>query len=200
MKRRAFLSFAGAAALTVALQAGSAVAASPEDARALVQNVSGQVIDLIKQPGAAASKAPQLKAIMEQNLDMRQVAGFALGRYARGTSPAQRDRYVAVYSDYVARVYANRFSEYGGETITVNGAQDVGRKGIFVNSTVNFNGQTVNIGWQVRTNRGGVLKIVDINVDGLSMAESQRSEFTRMISEMGGDIDAFTTRLQSLGV
>jgi len=200
MKRRAFLSFAGAAALTVALQAGSAVAASPEDARALVQNVSGQVIDLIKQPGAAASKAPQLKAIMEQNLDMRQVAGFALGRYARGTSPAQRDRYVAVYSDYVARVYANRFSEYGGETITVNGAQDVGRKGIFVNSTVNFNGQTVNIGWQVRENRSGQLKIVDINVDGLSMAESQRSEFTRMIAEMGGDVDAFTTRLQSLGV
>jgi len=200
MKRRAFLSLAGAAGLTVALQAGNAAAASPEAARSLVQNVSSQVIELIKQPGAAASKAPQLKAIMEQNLDMRQVAGFALGRYARGASPAQRDRYVAVYSDYVARVYSNRFSEYGGETITVKGAQDVGRKGIFVNSTVNFNGQTVNIGWQVRENRAGALKIVDINVDGLSMAESQRSEFTRMISEMGGDIDAFTTRLQTLGV
>ena len=75
---------------------------------------------------------------MQQNLDMRQVAGFALGRYARGANPAQRDRYVAVYSDYVARIYANRFSEYGGETITVTGAQDVGRKGFFVNSTVNF--------------------------------------------------------------
>lgn len=200
MKRRAFLSLAGAAVLTVALQAGNAFASSPEAARALVQNVSAQVINLIKQPGSAASKAPQLKAIMQQNLDMRQVAGFALGRYARGTNPAQRDRYVAVYSDYVARLYANRFSEYGGETITVTGAQDVGRKGFFVNSTVNFNGQTVNIGWQVRANRSGELKIVDISVDGLSMAESQRSEFTRMISELGGDVDAFTTRLQTLGV
>ena len=200
MKRRAFLSFAGAAALTVALHAGNAFASSPEAARALVQNVSAQVINLIQQPGSAASKAPQLKAIMQQNLDMRQVAGFALGRYARGANPAQRDRYVAVYSDYVARIYANRFSEYGGETITVTGAQDVGRKGFFVNSTVNFNGQVVNIGWQVRANRSGALKIVDISVDGLSMAESQRSEFTRMISELGGDIDAFTTRLQTLGV
>ncbi len=200
MKRRAFMSLAGAAALSVALQAGNAVAASPEAARALVQSVSNQVINLIKQPGVASSKAPQLKAIMQQHVDMRQVAGFALGRYARGASPAQRDRYVEVYSDYVARVYANRFSEYGGETITVRGAQDVGRKGVFVNSTVDFNGQTVNIGWQVRENRSGALKIVDINVDGLSMAESQRSEFTRMISELGGDVDAFTTRLQTLGV
>ena len=200
MKRRAFLSLVGAAAVSVALHAGNAVAASPEAARVLVQNVSAQVIGLIQQPGTPASKAPRLKAIMQQNVDMRQVAGFALGRYARGANPAQRDRYVAVYSDYVARVYANRFSEYGGETITVKGAQDVGRKGIFVNSTVNFNGQTVNIGWQVRENRSGMLKIVDISVDGLSMAESQRSEFTRMISELGGDIDAFTTRLQTLGV
>jgi len=101
MKRRAFMSLAGAAALSVALQAGNAVAASPEAARALVQSVSNQVINLIKQPGVASSKAPQLKAIMQQHVDMRQVAGFALGRYARGASPAQRDRYVEVYSDYV---------------------------------------------------------------------------------------------------
>ncbi len=200
MKRRAFISLAGATALSVALSSGSALAASPEAARSLVQNVSNQVINLITQPGAAESKAPQLKVIMQQNIDMRRVAGFALGRFARGTSPAQRDRYVQVYSDYVSRVYANRFSEYGGETITVTNAQDVGRKGIYVNSTVNANGQKINIGWQVRENRSGELKIVDINVDGLSMAESQRSEFTRMISDLGGDVDAFIARLQTLGV
>ena len=199
MIRRSFLSLAGAAALSVALSAGSALAASPEAAKSLVQNVSNQVIALIKQPGAANSKAGQLKSIMEQNVAMRDVAGFALGRYARGASPDQRNRYVAAYSDYVARTYAGKFSEYGGETITVTNAQDVGSKGIFVNSVVNANGQSINIGWQVNEDRNGALKIIDINVDGLSMAESQRSEFTRMLSEMGGNMDAFIARLQSLG-
>jgi len=199
MKRRSFLALTGAVAVSAMLNAGAAFAASTEEARALVQSVSNQVIALIKAPGAPQSKAPQLRSIMSQSVAMRDVAGFALGRYARGATPDQRNRYVEVYADYVARTYAGKFSEYGGETITVTNAQDVGRKGIFVNSTVNANGQIINIGWQVRENRSGQLKIIDINVDGLSMAESQRSEFTRMIADMGGNIDAFIDRLQTLG-
>ena len=91
MIRRTLLSLAGAAAFSVIMSAGHAVAASPEAARAMVQNVSAQVINLIKQPGSPQSKAGPLKSIMQQNVDMRQVAGFALGRYARGASPEQRD-------------------------------------------------------------------------------------------------------------
>jgi len=199
MKRRSFLALTSAVVLSTALNAGSALAASTEEAKALVQSVSSQVIALIKQPGAPLSKAPQLRSIMSQNVAMRDVAGFALGRYARGATPDQRNRYVEAYQDYVARTYAGKFSEYGGETIIVTNAQDVGRKGIFVNSTVNSKGQLINIGWQVREDRSGQLKIIDINVDGLSMAESQRSEFTRMIADMGGNIDAFIARLLTLG-
>lgn len=199
MFRRSFLTLTGAAGLALTLGIGHATAASQEAAVSLVKNVSAQVIDLIRQPGAAQSKVGPLKSIMEQNVAMRDVAGFALGRYARSANPSQRDRYVAAYADYVARTYAGKFSEYGGETISVTNAQDFGRKGIFVNSVVNARGQNINIGWQVREDRTGALKIIDISVDGLSMAESQRSEFTRMLSEMGGDIDAFIARLQTLG-
>jgi phospholipid transport system substrate-binding protein len=198
MKRRSLLTFAAAGLVAISLNAGHALAASPEGARALVENVSVRLIDLIKQPGPPQSKVGPLKSLMEETVDVRQVAGFALGRYARGTSPDQRDRYVAAYSDYIARTYADRFSEYGGETIRITGAQDFGSKGIFVNSEVMYNGQPVRIGWQVQDNRSGQMKIVDINVDGLSMAESQRADFTRMISGLNGDVDAFITQLQSL--
>jgi phospholipid transport system substrate-binding protein len=198
MKRRSFLTLAASGLLAVSLNAGSALAASPEAAKAMVETVSVRLIDLIKQPGTPQSKVGPLKSLMEANVDVRQVAGFALGRYARGTTPDQRDRYVAAYSDYIARTYADRFSEYGGETIRVTGAQDFGRKGVFVSSEVNYNGQPVTIGWQVQNDRSGQMKIVDINVDGLSMAESQRADFTRMIADMGGDVDAFISRLQSL--
>lgn len=198
MKRRSFLTLAASGLLAVSLNAGTALAASPEAAKAMVETVSVRLIDLIKQPGTPQSKVGPLKSLMEANVDVRQVAGFALGRYARGTTPDQRDRYVAAYSDYIARTYADRFSEYGGETIRITGAQDFGNKGVFVRSEVNYNGQPVTIGWQVQNDRSGQMKIVDINVDGLSMAESQRADFTRMIAGMGGDVDAFITRLQSL--
>jgi len=198
MKRRSFLTLAASGLLAVSLSAGTALAASPEAAKAMVETVSVRLIDLIKQPGTPQSKVGPLKSLMEANVDVRQVAGFALGRYARGTTPDQRDRYVAAYSDYIARTYADRFSEYGGETIRITGAQDFGNKGVFVRSEVNYNGQPVTIGWQVQNDRSGQMKIVDINVDGLSMAESQRADFTRMIAGMGGDVDAFITRLQSL--
>lgn len=199
MKRRAFLSLTGALALATTMSVSSAFAVSTDQARSLVQNVTTQVIALIKQPGAAQSKAGQLKSIMSQNVDMRQVAGAALGRYARGATPSQRDRYVAAYEDYVARTYADRFSEYGGETISINGAQDYGRKGVVVDSAVNANGQVISIKWQVRDDRSGQPKINDIIVEGLSMISSQQSEFEQMIQQGGGDLDAFITRLQTLG-
>lgn len=199
MKRRTFLSLTGGIALSTALSVSSAFAVSTGEATSLVQNVASQVIALIKQPGAPQSKAPQLKSIMSQNVDMRQVAGAALGRYARGASPSQRDRYVAAYEDYVARTYASKFSEYGGETIAISGAQDYGRKGVVVDSAVNSNGQIISIKWQVREDRGGQPKINDIIVEGLSMISSQQSEFEQMIQQMGGDIDAFIARLQTLG-
>lgn len=199
MNRRTLLSLAGAITLSTSIMATSAFAVTTEGAKALVQSVTSQVISLIQQPGAAQSKAPQLKAIMAQNADMRQVAGAALGRYARGTSPEQRDRYVNAYEDYVARTYADRFSEYGGETISVNGAQDYGSKGVVVDTSVNVNGQVISIKWQVRDDRSGQPKINDIIVEGLSMISSQQAEFTQMIQQMGGDIDAFITRLQTLG-
>ena len=109
MNRRTLLSFAGAVAMTTSMAATSAFAVTTDQATSLVQNVTSQVISLIKQPGAAQSKAPQLKSILTQNVDTRGVAGAALGRYARGASPDQRDRYVAAYEDYLARTYANRF-------------------------------------------------------------------------------------------
>lgn len=200
MKRRSFLAMSAAIAFTGSLATGSAAhAVTPDQARSLIENVSQQVIALIQAPGTPRSKAPQLRAIMEQYFALRDVAGFALGRYARATSPAQRDVYVNTYADYVARTYADKFSEYAGEQITVTNAQDVGSKGVYVTSTVNSKGQLINIGWQVQADRNGQPKITDINVDGLSMAESQRADFTRMIADMGGDVDAFIARLQTLG-
>jgi len=199
MKRRTFISLAGAFALSTAMSVSSAFAVSTGEARSLVENVTSEVLALIKQPGAPQSKTGQLKSIMAQNVDMRQVAGAALGRYARGASPDQRNRYVEAYGDYVARIYANRFSEYAGEKISIDGAQDFGRKGVVVTSSVNANGQTIDIKWQVRDNRSGQPKINDIIVEGLSMISSQQAEFTQMIQQLDGDIDAFISRLQTLG-
>jgi len=199
MKRRTFISLTGAFAVATGMSATSALAVSTGEARSLVENVTSQVLALIKQPGAAQSKTGQLKSIMSQNVDMRQVAGAALGRYARGTSPDQRNRYVEAYMDYVARIYANRFSEYAGEQISIDGAQDFGRKGVVVSSSVNSNGQLIDIKWQVRENRSGEPKINDIIVEGLSMISSQQAEFTQMIQQLDGDIDAFIARLQTLG-
>ena len=196
MNRRSFLAATAAAS---ALAFAAPASASTDAATQLVRSVVDQVIGLIQSPAPREQKVSQLRSIMESNVAIRDVAGFALGRYARGTSPQQRDRYVDAYSGFVARTYVDRFSEYGGQQIDIVGAKDVGSKGIYVDSRTTFNGQFVNIGWLVRQDRSGQLKINDIIVDGLSMLESQRSEFTQMLSGMGGDVDGFIDRLSTMG-
>ena len=196
MDRRSFL----AATVAASALGFAAPASASEDAAAqLVRSVVDQVVGLIQSGAPRGQKVSQLRSIMESNVAMRDVAGFALGRYARGASAQQRDRYVDAYSGYVARTYVDRFSEYGGQQIEIVGVKDFGSKGYYVDSRTTYNGQFVNIGWQVRQDRSGQLKINDIVVDGLSMLESQRSEFTQMLAGMGGNVDAFIDRLNTLG-
>lgn len=198
INRRAFTLSAVALAAT-SMTTIAARASTASDAEALVAGVTDRVINLITSPTDRATKEAAFRTLMEETADLRQVAGFAVGRYARNMSPAQRDRYAEAFKNFIARTYVKRFDEYQGETIRVVRTRDGGSRGVLVESLIERPGQQpLAVGWLV-SDRSGRPLVADLQVEGVSMAQSQRSEFTAMIDQLGGDIDRFIADLEGRG-
>ena len=167
-----------------------ALALSERDARAHVEKTIGDLRLLLRQAGTPDSRAPKLRSIMEARANMKLLAKFSAGRAWREMSEAQRSRFTEAYSKFVSVTYARRFDEYSGDPqISIGRALDAGRKGILVETPVaQGNGQPISVEWLV-SDRGGRVEIVDLVIEGVSMAATQRDEISKMLQVRGGDID-----------
>jgi len=180
----------------LALSTPQALALSESEASAFVKTVVDRVVALIETNDTTAARRSEFRGVLTEVAAMPQIGRFAAGRSWREMNDAQQGRYETVFVDYIATVYARRFEEYSGETLTVNGAQDLGPRGFVVKSEVARQGaQPIRIEWLV-SDRSGATRIDDIVIEGVSLAITQREEFAAMISQ-SGNIDAFLNELAS---
>lgn len=198
--RRGFIGMAGAVALVAASPAGlaprPAFALAEDEARAVVQRAVDEVLALVRTKSSAEQKAEQLRAIMERTAALPQIARFAAGRIWREMSDDQQGRYVAAFSIYLARIYARRFQDYSGETVTLDRAVDAGKKGILVQSAVSQpGGQPIPVDWLVSDRAGDGARIVDIVIEGVSMTTTQREEIGAMFDSRGSDVEKLIAAL-----
>jgi len=89
-----------------------------------------------------------------------------------------------------------RFSEYGGQEIEVRKARPEGKKDILVSSAiVGGDGPEIDVDWRVRYS-AGKYQVIDVVVEGVSMALTQRSEFASVIQRGGGSVDVLIAHLE----
>ena len=106
---------------------------------------------------------------------------------------ACRTEYLALFEDVTVNTWADRFSEYSGQEFTVQDAVDApsahqAERVAIVRSLFFSDPQTpIRIDWRVAS-RGDIYKITDVQVEGISMANTQRDEFASVIRRNGGQI------------
>ena len=195
--RRQALTF-GAAAATVLAQSGPAFALSESDAKAHVGRTLDDLLALLKTPGSSSSRAPRLRQIMETRSNLPLVAKFSAGRVWREMSSDQQNRFVDAFSHYIAVTYARRFDEYSGNPdIALGRARDAGRKGWLVETPIKLpSGDKAVVEWLV-SDRAGAIQVVDMIIEGISMAATQREEIAAKFKKRGNDVEALITDLKS---
>lgn len=141
------------------------------------------------------TREDRVRQILQDNFDVQTIGRFALGTYWRDTSEKQRKEYMSLFEDMIVQTYTTRFEDYSGQTLKVGDAKPLGKKDALVNSQViQEGGPPVNLEWRVR-NDEGVLKVIDVVVEGVSMSITQRSDFSAVIQRGGGNVE---TLLESL--
>jgi phospholipid transport system substrate-binding protein len=145
----------------------------------------------------------QFRAFMRSTIDFKRIAVFALGSYAHNASDKQIDDFVNVFSDYLMSMFhLGQDQNPGGQTIAVTGSTTRAADDVIVTASVGGAdasspaGMPLNLAFRVRKNAIGNDMIVDILLGGVSVAVTQRDEFSSFLQQHGGNIAQLSAELE----
>jgi len=143
-------------------------------------------------------KQQRFRTLLNNSFDMETIGRFSLGRQWRALDEQQRQEYQALFEEMIVMIYTARFSDYRGEGFIVDSAQPSENNDYVVRSYIvpRNGGRNIAVDWRVRL-RNGQHRIVDVSVEGVSMALTQRSDFASIIQRGGGDPEALLDHLRS---
>ena len=143
------------------------------------------------------TKQERFRKLLTRSFDMSTIGRFALGRYWRVSSAEQRKEYQKLFEDMVVDVYSRRFAEYDGQNLEIRGSREDEKGDVVVNSFIvpEVGNQEIKVDWRVRK-KGGEFKVIDVMVEGVSMALTQRSDFSSVIQRGGGEVSVLLAHLR----
>ncbi|HLI10400.1 MAG TPA: ABC transporter substrate-binding protein [Alphaproteobacteria bacterium] len=197
------LALTGLMATAVSLRAMAATPTSPEKAAKFVQDLGQRAVQLLGNydEAHAAQHQAEFKSLVRQGFDLDLIGRFVLGNAWRTATPEQQREYQQLFSKWVLDSYARRLGAYKGETFSITGSQPIANTDALVETQIMRPGgqQPLKAGWRVRE-IDGQMKIIDVVVEGVSMALTQRQEFASVVQREGLDglITDLRTRLQNL--
>ena len=149
------------------------------------------VEEIINANVSDAEKDKRFYDLLNAALDMDFIGQFVLGRNWKTATPTQRSDFIKVYRDLNIKTWSKRFNEFKGKHFVFKGTKSSSSKGqVFVNTEVPMDqGAPAKVLWRVRE-KNGTYKIVDIIIEGVSIAQASRSEYTSFIKNNPGGLDA----------
>jgi phospholipid transport system substrate-binding protein len=139
----------------------------------------------------------QFRTLFLEGFDVRALSLYAIGRYWRKASKDERVEYQRLFTEFIVNTYASRFGQYSGEKLKVTGERAIKGKDTIVHSEIlRPKGAPVRVDWRVRMRKSGY-KVIDIIVEGVSMAITQREEFSTVIRRNGGSVEGLISELRA---
>lgn len=175
-------------AVVFVLGLGVTPAAAQGNASQFIQKLADQAIAVLNQQSLPlAQREQRFRQLLREGFDLPFIARFVLGRYWRRATPEAQQDYLSVFGEYVLLSYSNRLGGYSGETFSVLGEREAGKKDVIVTTQIDRpSGPAIRADWRVRVS-GPEPRVIDVMVEGVSMAVTQRQEFASVVQRNGLD-------------
>lgn len=199
IQRRRFLAFTAMAVALVTVGGSMPARADEAAARRFVQSLADEAIaSTAARNISQRERLDRFRSLFVSHFDLPEIARFVLGRYWRSASPEQQRKFLDLFKEITVLTWSKRFQDYAGETLDVVGVSKDGEQGMFVESRINrtAGGQPIPVTWRLRQ-PNGQYQIVDIIVEGVSMAITHRSEYTAAVRGANGDLDNLLAAMQN---
>ena len=142
-------------------------------------------------------RVEKLKDIARETVDISGIGFYSLGAHRKNLTEEQVNSYKIVFAEYFLKSFASRLAEYSNPEIEVNSKKVVNKNYTIVSSTLvaTESRPEVHIQWRVYTKDPDNLLIRDLIIEGLSLARTQKEEFSSIISSNDGKIEALLKNL-----
>ena len=138
--------------------------------------------------GAAAARSARLEGLIRRGFDLDLTSQLVLGKYWNRASQAHRQAFKELFAQYLLHNYARHLKAYRVETLAIVSSNPIGKSDFLVETRVEGaqGDDPANQVWRLRRRDGG-FKIIDVHVDGISLALTERSQFGSVIRRNGLD-------------
>lgn len=171
-----------------------------DQARSFIATMASEgIASLTGEEIPSDEREARFREIMGRYFAMENIARWVVGRAAwQRASEAEREAFVDVFEDLVIETYAHRFAEYQGETLAIEETFVHENGDVLVRSRLVRPAATqpLRVDWRVRSRGDGTQQVIDIVVEGLSMAQKQRSEFDSFLRQHDRSLAALIEELR----
>jgi len=143
-------------------------------------------------------RVEKLKEIASETVDINAIGYYTLGAFRKNISDEQLKEYEILFEQYFLKSFASRLAEYSNPEIEVISKKKINKNYTMVSSILVSTEKRpeVRIDWRVYTKNPKNPKIRDLIIEGLSLARTQKEEFSSIIQSNDGDINALFSILK----
>ena len=163
-----------------------------------VQSTVNRASEALSNNLSKEEKIKKLKNIAKETVDIRGIGFYTLGQYRKTLSEDQIKEYAILFEQYFLKSFASRLAEYSNPEIEVIAKEKLNEKYTMVSSKLVATDKRpeIKIDWRIYTKDTENPLIRDLIIEGLSLARTQKEEFSSIIQSNDGSIEALFDTLK----
>ena len=152
-----------------------------EQSKYFVENLGKQVVEKVSNINLSESeRIVNFRNLYLDAFDNYYISRFVLGRYWKRLDSNMRKQFVESFNDYIVFTYAPKFKGWEGTFKATDSLLENNYYNVKMN-VLNKDGPTLQFMWKIYLDKNKNFKILDVNIDGVSMLVTQRAEFMSVI-------------------
>lgn len=172
-------------------------------------NLANQAISIVMSSDTNETQITKFRELFLENCQLRYIGRFVLGQYWKKLDNSNQEEFLEAFTNSVIMGWAVKFNSFKGGTLeinSVNKSENPNSSDYFINSTMTFTDgmKPAEVIWRERKDKSGNIKVVDIIIEGVSMAMTYRNEYRSVLQRNNGNVrdlisslDIKTQELQS---
>ena len=143
-------------------------------------------------------KEKTIEKIALENVDIKALGMYTLGEFRKTLDQATLKTYKDLFEKYFLKSLTSRLTDYSSQKLEVLGAEQKSEIYTIVSSKIaeNSSGPEIKIDWRVYTKNPDKPLIRDLIVEGLSLAKTQKEEFSSILNSNNKDINFLFSKLE----
>jgi len=163
-----------------------------------VQSTVNRASKILSENISKEEKINELKLIAKETVDIKGIGFYTLGSARKSLNEDNKKKYAQLFESYFLKSFSSRLAEYTNPEIDVKSKEVLNANYTIVNSILKGTSERpeVKIDWRIYTKDPENPLIRDLIIEGLSLARTQKEEFSSILNSNKNDINALFKTLE----